>query len=126
LSGNVANTAEKEELINLMFTKTHKHKVKFLPFDYSWQIMTEFIPVTEALVKLSSVMTILSIHHFQDKHAVAIVDHVRFLYNTLKTGLIVLGCSNPPYTMEHVNMHKDTILEIARQVNDSFLQDGTC
>jgi hypothetical protein len=100
--------------------------VKYLPFDYSWGIYNDFNPVLDALIKLSSVLIALSLHKFEDKHAQFIVDHVRFISTTLKNGLISLGCSNPPKYVDATNINKDTILEIAKQINENIQQQTSC
>jgi hypothetical protein len=120
---------EKELITQLLFNKTPFHKVKYLPFDYSWGIYNEFNPVLDALIKLSSVLIAFSLHTFEDKHAKFIVEHMRFISTTLKNGLISLGCSNPPKHVDAANINKDTILEIAKQINESILQtscEKTC
>ena len=123
MTQSISIRKEKELLTSMLFTKTRFSKVKYMPFDYNWVILKEYEPVASALVKISGAVLMLSMCQFMDKHSNFVIDHVRFIFNTLKDGLILIGCKNPPryHVSQNVNIHKDTLLEIARQVNENFI-----
>jgi hypothetical protein len=127
LSSNIALSSERDLIKTLIFKKTALHSVKCMPVDYTWEIDPDFEPVIKAMIKISGVCFALSSVRFEDRNSLFIINHIKFIRNILKSGLILLGCKNPPTDkgvggMNISDLRKDTLLEIARQVNDEMMQ----
>jgi len=120
LSQNIIIQSEKNDIIKIIFSKSQRHTVKCIQFDFNWIIKPEFKIVEDALIKLSSIITLLKTCKFKDNYSICIVQHMIFLNKILKEGLITYGCLKPPYIIE-LTTNKDTILEIANQVDKYLL-----
>lgn len=126
IGDNIKLKSERETVMSLVFSKTHHHKVKCMPFDYAWEINSEFESVCDALITLSYVCIAFSRFRFEDRNSHFIINHIKFLHGILKSGLMTMGCKSPPKNVALVdvsNLRKDTVLEIARQVNEEFVLD---
>lgn len=96
-------------------------RVKYLPFDYNWTIKKEFDIVTDALVKLSSIVVALRAENWQDTHSLLIKNYVHVVYANLRNGLLLYGCITPPYKLP-MKITKEAILQTAQQVLELNIQ----
>lgn len=95
----VDDETEKDFLLQIIFTKTTKHRVVFVPFDDNWCILPEFECVAKALIKLSSIILLLNTYEdkFKKKKSRDVIQAVRSLFHLIREGLRELGCIHPPF-----------------------------
>jgi hypothetical protein len=123
LTTNINDFKERIDIISLVFSKTNKHKVKYIPYDINWLIKKDFEIVANSLIKLTSIKITIKNYNFKDYYSKCIAEHIDFLYNILKNGLIAFGCTNPPFIIDISTLDYtiDTVIEIANQINETFL-----
>jgi hypothetical protein len=123
LSQKINDNNERIDIISFIFSKTEKHKVKYIPYDINWIIKKEFEIVTNSLIKLTLIKITLKNYNFKDYSSICIVEHIDFLYTLLRNGLIAFGCKNPPFIIDisTLNYTSDTVIEIAEQIDKTFL-----
>jgi len=100
-------------LLNVIYH--NKPRVKFMPFDYNWGIFSHFNKVSDAIIKLTGIIVSLNTYKWTDPDCLYLKNHLTYLYNIVKDGLIVYGCSNPP-EKKTISTTEDTIIEIAEQI----------
>ena len=110
---NIQNKYEKNILLNVIYH--NKPRVKFMPFDYNWGIYPNFKQVSDAIIKLTGIIVSLNTYKWTDPDCLYLKNHLTYLYNILKDGLIAYGCSNPP-EVKNISTTQDTIIEIAEQI----------
>lgn len=106
---------EKQMLIDIIFS-LQTPRIKILPFDYNWCIKPDFLVVTNALVKLSSIVIELKGRIWQDNSARMLQNYMNSIYKLLKDGLIAHGCDHPPWRIDHETQKPNYIKDLAAQV----------
>ena len=112
---HIKSKREKDLLLTTIFNKPLGHHVVYLSFQYEWLIKPDYMIVTDALARLSTVKTQLSLIDFQEKNSLFIREHMSFIFSILKDGLIAYGCNRPPYKADSL-LNSATILDITHQV----------
>lgn len=111
----------------LIFTKTNYHNVKCISYDVCWCIKTPFIPVTHAIVKVSSIIFALQRYVKQIKNSAiksqveSCLKSIYDIYHFLKEGLREYGCNNPPFIVGSILKEND-IIEAAILINVEWLK----
>lgn len=119
-----------QNIKQLIYTKTQYHTVKCLSFDMEWCIKKEFQDVTNAIIRISSILFALQKYSCTMKegnskiHVMKCTDEIRIIYNLLKEGLREYGCSHPPF-MTGTCLKKEDILKATDIINSTWLQN-TC
>lgn len=114
-ANHMCSKRERDSILSIIFEKPKGMHVVYMPFDYEWIIKPSYVPVTNALMKLSTVKTRLSMCDLKEKNGHFLKDHIGFLFKLLREGLMAYGCKKPPCVVDCF-INEDTIIEIAEQV----------
>lgn len=116
---------ERDLLLQILFEKTDKHRVFFIPYDMNWCIRHDFTCVADALITMSSVILLLNMHghKFKDKKIKHIIDDIQSVFTLLKEGLREFGCRHPPFKIGSMQSPSD-ILHVAQSINENFVKSS--
>lgn len=117
----IVNIDEKNKIENIIFLNYKYPNIKCLAFDYNWGINQEYNIIISASMKIFKILNILKFHKFSDESIYKINLYLENINSLLKNGLILYGCSKPPYIIKNFQYSSEHILNLAYQV-EHYLQ----
>lgn len=119
----IASDDERDLLLQILFEKTDKHRVFFIPYDMNWCIREDFRCVADALITMSPVILLLNIHgpKLKDQKAKQIIDDIHTVFAMLKEGLREFGCRHPPFKIGSSQIPED-VIHVAHSITENFVK----
>lgn len=121
-AGLIKDFKEQTLVMSIVFEKPTTHHVIYMPYQLEWSIKPDFIIITKALMKLTTVKFRFSQYEFSDKYSNFIKEHIIFIFSLLKNALIKYGCDNPPYPNAECDFNPEIAIKIANSIDENVMR----